>query len=175
LSHVEEPSSEDLDRILAGDQEAFAAIYRRYKALVFGVARSILGPSPTAEEAVQETFLRVHRSLGTFQRGTRFGAWVTTIARNTSLTLHKRGGPVQVPLDDAIPAPPFVPASQIEELLVPLSVEERLVVLMRYVQGLSYEEMSPVLDRAAGTLRNVMSQALRKLRTHGEVSKEGAL
>ena len=167
LSGVAEPADALLDRVAGGDQAAFRELYERYRKLVFAVARAVLDDESGAEEVVQDTFVRVHGSLASFQRGTRFGAWIATIARNLALNAleKRRGGRArEVRLPDDLPAEERA-SDDLPSMLTPLSAEERLVVVLRYAEGLSYEEMASTLNKAPGTLRNLMSQALRRLRS----------
>ncbi len=69
-------------RAMAGDRQAFEALYDRYSATVFGVALKMLGNRELAEDAVQEIFWRVWRRLGSFDRSRAFAPWLFGIAHN---------------------------------------------------------------------------------------------
>lgn len=158
------PSDEELDRVLAGDEDAFRSLYMRYRTIVYAVARAVLEGHGDADDVCQEAFVRVYRSLSTFRRGTRFSAWIATVARNAALSARQTNRR-EVPLCAELPVADLERESGIGDLVNLLSGDEQLVVTLRYVQDLSYEEMSGVLNRAPGTLRNLMSQALRRLRS----------
>ena len=172
LYGTEEPTDAALDRIAGGDQAAFRELYERYRRLVFAVARSVVEDALLAEEVCQDTFVRVFTSLAGFQRGTRFTAWIATVARNLALNAlsSRKGRKREVGLRADLPAAAQAP-DELPELLAGLSPEERVLVVLRYTEGLSYEEIAGAMNKAPGTLRNLMSQALRRLRTLAQ--KEG--
>lgn len=88
-----------LDRILGGDARAFEELVHRHEQRVYRVAMGIIGNHEDAEEAMQQTFLKVHQHLGGFQRSAKFTTWLTRIAVNEALQLRRRRKPT-VSLDD---------------------------------------------------------------------------
>jgi len=88
-----------LDRIRAGDTSAFEELVHRHAQRVYRVAMGIIGNHEDAEEAMQQTFLRVHKHLGQFQRLSKFTTWMTRIALNEALQIRRRRSPT-VSLDD---------------------------------------------------------------------------
>jgi RNA polymerase sigma-70 factor, ECF subfamily len=82
-----EPTDETLAaRAAAGDEPAFEEIVKRYQARVFRLAWRLTGNESDAKDALQETFLRVYRGLGSFRNESRFGTWLYRIATNAALT-----------------------------------------------------------------------------------------
>lgn len=88
-----------LDRISAGDTHAFEELVHRHAQRVYRVAMGIIGNHEDAEEAMQQTFLRVHQHLAKFQRLSKFTTWMTRIALNEALQIRRRRRPM-VSLDD---------------------------------------------------------------------------
>ncbi len=88
-----------LDRILNGDAKAFEELVHRHEQRVYRVAMGIIDNHEDAEEAVQQTFLKVYRHLGGFQRSSKFTTWMTRIAINEALQIRRRRRPT-VSLDD---------------------------------------------------------------------------
>ena len=85
-----QPTDEALAaRAAAGDEPAFEGIVARYHARVFRLACRLTGNESDAADVLQETFLRVYRSLGSFRGASRFGTWLYRIATNAALT-HRR-------------------------------------------------------------------------------------
>src|ERR1700736_3390273 len=81
------PMSDDgalMKRVGRGDADAFAQLYDRHAALVFGVARRILGNPTQAEDVAQSVFLQIWSRPSIF-RGGSFAAWVSTVARNAAI------------------------------------------------------------------------------------------
>jgi RNA polymerase sigma-70 factor, ECF subfamily len=74
-----------LDRILTGDANAFEELVHRHEQRVYRIAMGIIGNHEDAEEAMQQTFLKVHQHLGGFQRSAKFATWMTRIAINEAL------------------------------------------------------------------------------------------
>ena len=74
-------------RAASGDMEAFEELVNRHRMAVYRLARSITGNHDDADDAAQETFIRVYRALGTYDPGRSFKAWLKRIAYNTSLNV----------------------------------------------------------------------------------------
>jgi RNA polymerase sigma-70 factor (ECF subfamily) len=79
-----------IERVLAGDSRAFEPLVRRHERRVFRVALAVLGNIQDAEEAMQDTFVKVFRHLGQFRRESRFSTWLTRIAINEALQKRQR-------------------------------------------------------------------------------------
>ena len=88
-----------VDRILTGDAKAFGELVHRHEQRVYRVALGIIGNHEDAEEAMQQTFLKIHQHLGAFQRSSKFATWMTRIAINEALQIRRRRKPT-VSLDD---------------------------------------------------------------------------
>jgi RNA polymerase sigma-70 factor, ECF subfamily len=85
-----EPTDETLAaRAAAGDEPAFEEIVKRYQARVFRLAWRLTGNESDAKDALQDTFLRVYRGLGSFRGESRFGTWLYRIATNAALTQRR--------------------------------------------------------------------------------------
>jgi RNA polymerase sigma-70 factor, ECF subfamily len=85
--------------VLEGDAQAFEALVRRHEARVYRTALGILGKREDAEEALQDTFLKVYQNLREFRRDSRFTTWLTRIAINAALN-KLRGQRETVSLDE---------------------------------------------------------------------------
>jgi len=169
-----DPDASLVDAARTGDETAFAALVRRYQGLVFAVAHRLLGDRDAAEDITQETFIRAYLSLDRF-RGTNFRAWVLLIAHNAALDYLRavRRHP-HLPLERApeqrsetgvtlqVEQQGLVAA--LEAALAALPLEQRTVVVLVDVEGLSYEEAAEVLGVPVGTVKSRLARARVRLR-----------
>ena len=90
--HTNTPTDQDLiAAVLSGNQQAFATLVDRYKAMVFSVAFRIAGNREDAEELAQSAFVKAYRSLADYRQQARFSTWLYTIVQHLSLSfLRKR-------------------------------------------------------------------------------------
>jgi len=89
------PPAEESERARAGraargDAEAFAVVFHRHRAVVYRVARSVLGDHEAARDALQDTFLKVHRSLGAWKGEATLRTWIVRIALRTAIDQRRR-------------------------------------------------------------------------------------
>lgn len=159
-------------RLRRGDQRAFEELVIAYQHRVFGVAVRMLGSRAEAEEIAQETFLRAHRALPEFRGEARLGTWLYAIASRLCLNRLAsserrlaRGG------DDALAAAPSPDAdaaatleraeldAALQEAIAALPEERRIVVILRDLEGLSYDEIAEALALEPGTVRSRLHRA----------------
>jgi RNA polymerase sigma-70 factor (ECF subfamily) len=142
-------------RLRAGEPRAFEELVIAYQHHVFGVAVRMLGNRAEAEEVAQETFLRAHRALPEFRADSRLGTWLYAIASRLCLTRlaspHRR----LARGDDAVLAAAAIAA---------LPEERRIVVILRDVEGLTYEEIGEALGLEPGTVRSRLHRARMDLK-----------
>lgn len=161
-----------------GNLNAFNTLVLHYQDAVYHVTYRILGDFDDAEDATQDTFITAFRRLETY-RGGNFRAWLMRVAINTcysllryqkrrpSTPLHDLGGEN---FDDGppIPDPIATPeqAIQDKELSVAilncinrLSVEQRVALVMRDIEGYSYQEIADLENAPLGTVRSRLSRA----------------
>ena len=170
-------------RSQAGDEDAFAELFHKYKNLVYKTAYLMLGSTEDAEDALQEIFVRVYRSLSTFQpsKGS-FTTWLYRITVNHCLNRRRKRRLFTLPLDRVSPTSSTEhtssPESQlaeeetIQQALAQLSEKLRAVVILRYYQELSYAEIAQILDIPVGTVKSRLNSALRILRKELETAAE---
>lgn len=160
---------EVITRSQAGDKAAFAGLFEQYKNLVYKTAYLMLGDAQDAEDALQDVFWQVYRSLESYDpaRGA-FTTWLHRLTVNHCLNRQRRGAPPSthdeprsgagspehlVELDDTV-----------QFLLQELSEKHRAVVVLRYVWDLSYEEIAEILDIPLGTVQSRLHTALKSVR-----------
>jgi len=176
--------SELVRRVQAGDQLAFRSLFDRYNRRVFAVALGVVKNQDDALDVVQEAFVKVHKHIGSFQGSSSFYTWLYRIAMNLSIDhVRKKRKVVEldetVHKDDAAAGGAFLPqltqenpsknvsrgelSTQIRAALDTLPEYHRAVILLREVEGMSYEEMAKVLKVPKGTIMSRLFHARQKL------------
>ena len=174
-----------LDAAREGSEAAWATIYRRLAPPVLGYLRSNNAPDP--EDVLSESFLQVARDLPGFEGNARqFRAWVFTIAHHR--LLDARRSDVRRPVDPVAepPEPAVAPESDAAEealgrigletvrrVLAELSPDQRSVLLLRVVGGLTVEEVAGALGKRPGAVKALQRRGLAADRRHLE--QEGAM
>lgn len=152
----------------SGSQDAYAALVQRYQRVVYATAHRITGNPQDAEDVAQETFVRAYFALDRFTpvRG-GFPAWLVRIAMNLSLTRLRKRRETPSEADEWLPDLSPGPAEAAEageareavrRAVGDLPDRYRTVVLLRYVQDLSYEEIAEEM----GVPRNTVATWLRR-------------
>lgn len=166
-----------LDRLQAGDAAAFEDLVITYQHRVFGVALRMLGNAAEAQEVAQEAFVRAHRGLGDFRGDAKLSTWLYAITSRLCLTrlgsgerrLARQGEEALLRLADGAPRPDAaLERSELEAALqraiAELPEDRRIVVVLRDLEGLSYEEIAQVLDLELGTVRSRLHRARADLK-----------
>lgn len=172
--------AEDMDVVSAvaqGHEAAIGTLYDRYHRQCFSFALRILGSEEDAQEAVQETFVRVWRSAAQYDRArASVPSWVLSITRNLcidELRRRRRRVPELPTLDHAIDHPASdrtdleaeraIISEQVRGALQSLSSEQRSAIELVYFHGLSSQEVGRLLDVPAPTVRSRLRLGLLKL------------
>jgi RNA polymerase sigma-70 factor (ECF subfamily) len=160
-----------------GDGEAFGELYQRYAHIIFRFIFSHLSDRFEAEDLTEEVFLRVWRSLSNYrEQGVPFLAYLFTIARNVMVDFYRRagraGGLMSIE-DQSLPDLHSDPAEaaivnlehqQVRQTLEQLREDYRMVLVLRFLSGLSPEETGEVMGRTPGAVRILQHRALSALR-----------
>jgi len=167
-----------------GDQGAFRQLVERYQRRVYQLALGMMKDADEAMDISQETFVRVHRYLPTFKGDSSFFTWTYRIAMNLCLDAQRRrnrGERIDVSEGDeaeieAAMDPPSAALAgpqraalnselkdKIEDALAGLSENHRAILLLREVEGLSYEELAKVLGIRKGTVMSRLFHARLKM------------
>lgn len=151
-----------------GDREAFGLLYRAYRTKVFSLARFSL-PKDAAEDALGETFVRAWSALPRYRdTGAPFVAWLYGIARHVVADMHRARSRVE-PSEDAEREPLDTRDADVDRLalhaaLEQLPDEQRVVVELKFLAGLSNEEVGAVLGKSPGAVNTQQWRALAALR-----------
>jgi RNA polymerase sigma-70 factor (ECF subfamily) len=166
-----------LDRLRAGDAPAFEELVMTYQHRVFGVALRMLGNRAEAEDVAQEAFVRAHRALGAFRGDAKLSTWLYAITSRLCLNrlasgerrMARQGEDALLRLSDAGPRPDAaLERRELETALgraiAELPEDRRIVVVLRDLEGLSYEEIAQVLELELGTVRSRLHRARVELK-----------
>ena len=168
-----------IQAVLNGDSERFGSLVVKYQDRLFnGVAR-MLGNASDADDVLQDTFLQAFRKLSTFREDSSFYTWVYRIAINAAINLRRRQRRMLTLSDESqindrlVTDPELGPEKRLEhsdevrELqdgLNQLSDEHRNILVLREINGMSYEDISELLDMPIGTVRSRLHRARLQLR-----------
>jgi len=164
-------------RCQVGDDEAFAELVGRYHPRVAYFVRRLLGSEDHLEDVLQETWLAALRMLPRLRSPGAFPVWLYRIARNQACRHLRRrqrrvdlNGEPQVPPAAEPDEPEFTPdqAAAIHGCLERLSHPHREVLVLRFLEGMTYEEIAQVVACPAGTVRSRIHYAKRTLRREME-------
>jgi RNA polymerase sigma-70 factor (ECF subfamily) len=156
-----------VERARAGDRDAFGELFQRHHAAVFRVVRSRL-PDALAEDAAAETFARAWVALPRYKRtGAPFVAWLYGIARNVAADALRRASRTdsQADLTDRAHDPWDRHADEqaLAEALAALPEEQRQVIELKYLVGLTNDEVGAALGKKPGAVNAQQWRALRAL------------
>ena len=170
--------------------EEFEALYRDYRDMVFKTAYLALGDAGEAEDVLQEVFVKIHKSWSTYdsEKGSLY-AWIHRITINQCISQRRRRHVPFVSLD-LLQEQGFDPTDahndSPEELLMKqengekvrramdrLDWKHRVVVVLKYHNGLSYDEIAQILGIPLGTVRSRLNTAMKVLRR--ELAEGGAI
>jgi RNA polymerase sigma-70 factor (ECF subfamily) len=173
-----------VQRSRTGDRDAFRELVERYRRRIAALAIGMLRNRDDALDIVQETFTKAYQNLDRFKGDAAFYTWVYRIAYNlcvdhqrreakqpqVPLEVDERGGQLQPPPEDGPRRDqPFERArdaeiaARVREAINDLTPDHRAVILLRELEGLSYAEISQVLDCPKGTVMSRLHYARRQL------------
>ena len=192
MSQDRTADEEAIDRVLAGDREAFAVLVDRHGSRIHGAIFRMVGNPEVAKDLAQETMLKAWAGLGSFRRGSAFYTWLYAIALNQVRTEFRRRksvkGQAMLPLDaprtsgadpdgDRGSSDPAArgpgpseeaerrdEAVRVHRALARLDEEYREAVVLRDLEGLSYEEIAEATGVPPGTVRSRIHRGRAALR-----------
>jgi RNA polymerase sigma-70 factor (ECF subfamily) len=180
-SPVEGSASSDslIARCLAGDQDAWEAIVRQHWRRVFNVAYKFVGKHDEAEDLAQDIFLKIFRSLATFDRRANFQTWLISVSRNLCIDHYRSVRKERETVDRHVEAADVAAAAAdagphralerrdlralLREAFERLPPALRTAVLMRDIQELSYQEIAERLGLPEGTVKSRINRGRLEL------------
>lgn len=177
-SYGSETDEEIMVRIKNGNKRALGRLVERYKRTAYQDAYGYVGNSDDAFDISQEAFIRVYRSVGTYDEKQPFLPWFRTIIRNLSLTYLSRRSKrddKSVDLDDISfllvdnknnPEEQMIKAetkNKLGQALMKLDFDDREIIVMQHFNGMSYDEIAEALQLKKGTVMSRLYYARLKL------------
>jgi RNA polymerase sigma-70 factor (ECF subfamily) len=173
-------------RCLGGEEEAFRILVTRHQRSVHSLILRMVGNHEDARDLTQETFVRVFNSLDRFDQERNFSFWITRIAANRTIDFLRRKKMSTVSLDgdfdersgEGSPGIQLKDKQDLQDqqldasrrherllrLIGELPMNHRVVLLLRYLQQMSYEEIGSLLDLPLGTVKARLSRAHQQIR-----------
>jgi RNA polymerase sigma-70 factor (ECF subfamily) len=172
---VEETERALVEGCQRGDADAFRGLFERYKDRVYSVALRYSGDPAIAQDISQDTFLKLFSAIGSFRGESGFESWLYRLVVNRCFD-QKRGARRLMPLLDELLSALHSPdrsvldevlrsevSAQVGSVVAGLPPEQRIVVILRYTQGLSYEEIAGILGCSTGTIGSRLNRAHRAI------------
>ncbi|OFV89756.1 MAG: hypothetical protein A3G76_00060 [Acidobacteria bacterium RIFCSPLOWO2_12_FULL_65_11] len=168
-----------IERCLRGDDQAWQLIVRQYWRKVFNVAYKFVGRHEEAEDLTQDVFLKVFKSLETFDRRANFQTWLISVSRNLCIDHYRSARKEREAINRDIDASELTPASGeagpfavleqrdrvtlLRQALTGLPETLRTAVMMRDIQQLSYQEIADRLRLPEGTVKSRINRGRAEL------------
>ncbi|MBW8039924.1 MAG: RNA polymerase sigma factor [Planctomycetes bacterium] len=163
---TEKLQTELVEAALAGDIDSFGQLARRYYASLVAVAYAILADHQLAEDTAQEAFARALTNLSKLRKPDKFAPWLAQICRNIAKDMVAAKAR-QVNTEDSCRAPDNGGRDDnveaVRGAIEQLPFRAREVIVLRYYNGLSYEEISSVLGISKPTINGRLTRAKRKM------------
>lgn len=172
---AEEREAVHVDAAVRGDVNAFAALYDRHLERVYRHVYYRVGRPQDAEDITQQVFLQAWRAIGYYKRtGAPFISWLLTIAHNQIITFYRRArntSSLEADFPDygAGANPEAEVLAQFDRVsvrkaILRLKPEQQIVIIMRFLEHLSYSDIATSLQKTEGNIRTIQYRALLELR-----------
>lgn len=174
-----------LKKAIKGDVESFEKLIEKYQVKAYNIALRMMGNTEDAQDTLQDAWIKIYKSLKNFRQDSSFYTWIYRIVTNTCHdALKKRNKMNQVTsltdysnslegeindIKDEVHIPERIFESKeytqlLLESLEKLSIEHKQIIILRDVQGFSYEEISQIMDCSEGTVKSRLNRARFKLK-----------
>ncbi len=185
-------SSDDellIKKALHGDIDAFEDIVYKYEKMIYSVAFRMFNDKQDAEDLTQEVFIKLFKSLKSISKKNNLKSWLYTVAYNASIDeIRRRKGKNQISSDDNAesfintirsdkPGPEEEAINKektriLENAIACLGEKHKSLIILRDIDGLSYNEISEITNQSLGTIKSGISRARKNLREILEKSGE---
>ena len=181
---MHQPDIEAVQRVLAGDTEAFGVLVQQYQQEIYRLAYRMTRNAEDAKDLSQEAFVQAYRALRSFRGQARFSTWLYRIAMNLCLNHLKaaaREDPAEVNGDLPGPRTDALDVLLTDErdravaaAIQTLPPQQKATLLLRVQQGLGHREIAEILDCSEGTAKANYFHAVRALQRKLRAFREGA-
>lgn len=165
------PTTEELvNSARVGEKTAFGQLVRLYERAAIITAYAILKDYHAAQDVAQEAFLSAYANFDKLRKPAAFGPWILQIVRRRALLVQKTPQPAPIGVEDQAAATDrsqdwIQCYDEVVKQLARLPEHERTVMVLRYVDGHSVQQISDTIGRPADTVRKQLSRAVQRLRT----------
>src|SRR5580765_3557005 len=169
-------------RCLRGDQAAWELIVRQYRRKLFNTAYKFVGRHEQAEDLTQDIFLKIFKSLDTFDSRANFQTWLISVSRNLCIDHYRRVRKERETIDHQVDANELSPLSRepspmaglerrdrvslLRHAMAKLPETLRTAVLMRDIQEMTYQEIADALRLPEGTVKSRINRGRTELARH---------
>ncbi|QFG00039.1 RNA polymerase sigma factor [Psychrobacillus glaciei] len=171
-----------IEEVLSGNKQAYAHIINKYKNPLYATILRMTRNPQNAQDLVQEVFIKVYNQLGKYDRNGIFASWMYRVAINHCMDEFRKKSyqmkQVEINEEKVVntnhPEIIFLKkekSRQIERLVSTLPEDERMIILLRYINELSYDEISELVEVPLSDVRNKLHRAKKKMRD--TVKREG--
>jgi RNA polymerase sigma factor (sigma-70 family) len=161
-----------LDRVLGGEQQAFALLVDAHKSYAYTIALKILNNRPEAEEAAQDSFIKAYQNLKSFNRQAKFSTWLYRIVFNTAISykrkhrvrledIEKAGG--EFSKESSLGLEHDDKSGFIQQALEKLSEADQLAIQLFYMKEFTLEEISGMLNQPINTVKVRVHRARQRV------------
>lgn len=155
-------------RFLRGEKKVLDVLFDRYVERLLRYVTLFLKSSEEARDLTQDIFIKIFQSLEHFKCMGKFERWVFVIARRTMIDLHRKRKLKTFSFDSLGLDESSIPdrekcEARAPELLQGLTARDREILLLRFMENLSYDEISEITGMAEGTLRNIVCRSIRRI------------
>ncbi|HEY3403413.1 MAG TPA: sigma-70 family RNA polymerase sigma factor [Ohtaekwangia sp.] len=167
-----DPDHYILDRVLAGDQQAYASLVDKHKSYAFTIAYKILQNRGEAEEAAQDAFIKAYHHLAGFNRQSKFSTWLFRIVFNTAISYKRKSRQQFQDIEKTVVAYSQEGESILEksdqkrflrQALAKLNEADRTALSLFYLEELSLEEIAEITGTQANTVKVRIHRARLRL------------
>ncbi|MGD6805177.1 RNA polymerase sigma factor SigW [Rossellomorea vietnamensis] len=173
-----------IKQVLKGDQDAFAEVIELYKDKVFQICFRMLGNRHEAEDISQEAFIRAYVNIHTFNQKRKFSTWLYRIATNLCIDRIRKKKPDYyldaevtgtegLTMYSQVAAEGQLPEEEVEEMELQAEIQRQIlklpdkyrsVIVLKYIEELSLQEISEILDLPLGTVKTRIHRGREALR-----------
>jgi RNA polymerase sigma-70 factor (ECF subfamily) len=158
------PDERLVERVLAGDEEAFSELYRKFAPMVHGIALSRVG-HPEADDVVQEVFITVHKSLNTLRERGSVGPWLARVARNRAENLRRSARPAAELNEEITRRTNGQESYEVLAAIRSMPDAYRETLVLRLVEGMTGPEIAAATGLSHESVRVNLHRGMKMLRT----------
>ena len=160
-------------RVIKGDRQAYALLVEEYKSPIYNLAYRMTGSSEDADDLTQETFIRAYQYLWRYDTSRKFFTWLYTLALNLIRSHFKKNKYNKSSeelsahlLSDKNPSPEteLIETQEISVCLLRLEYESRALLIMKFQQGLTFEEIAQITGKSLSAVKMSVYRGLESLK-----------